>query len=62
MQDSVWELSTVQSRYSNIGSAMKKIDNHKIPPLLFQPVGHIKVFFYIPINLIYLSPHNRNRD
>ena len=32
----------------------EKIDNHEISPLLFQPVGHIKVFFYVPIKLIYL--------
>jgi len=32
----------------------KKIDNHKIISLLFQTVGHIKVFFYVPINLFYM--------
>ena len=41
---------------------MKKIDNHEITPLLFQPVGHIKVFFYVPIKLVYLSPYDGNRD
>ena len=41
---------------------MKKIDNHEIVPLLFQLVGHIKVFFCVPIKLIYLSPYDGNRD
>ena len=41
---------------------MKKIDNHEIIPLLIQPVGHIKVFFYVPIKLIYLSPYDGNGD
>ena len=45
-----------------VGCAMKKTDNHEITPLLFVPVGNIKVFFYVPINLIYLSPYNQNRD
>jgi len=45
-----------------VGSAMKKFDNRKITPLLFQPVGHIKVFFYVPIKLVYLSLYNGNRD
>ena len=27
----------------------------EITHLLFQPIGHIKVFFYIPITLIYLD-------
>ena len=41
---------------------MKKIDNHEITPLLFQPLGHVKVFFNVPIKLIYLSPYDGNRD
>jgi len=28
----------------------EKIDNCKITAVLFQPVGHIKVFFYVPIS------------
>ena len=40
----------------------EKIDNHEITSLLFQPVGHIKVFFYVPIKLIYLSSYDGNHD
>ena len=40
----------------------KKIDNHEITPLLFQPVRHIKVLLYVPINLIYLPPYDENHD
>ena len=40
----------------------EKIDNHQITPLLFQTVGHIKVFFYVPIYLVYLSLYDGNRD
>ena len=35
-----------------VGSAIKKVNKHKITPLLFQPVGYVKVFFYIPLSLI----------
>ena len=41
---------------------MNKINYHEITPLLFQPVGNVKVFFYVPIKLIYLSPYDGNRD
>jgi len=37
----------------------EKIDNHA--PLSFQ-VGYIKVFFYVPMNLIYLSSYDGNCD
>ena len=40
----------------------EKIDHSKITPLLFQPVGHIKVFLYVPIKYVYLSLYGRNRD
>ena len=40
----------------------EKIDDHKITTLLFQTVGHVKVFFYVPINLVYLSLYDGNCD
>jgi len=40
----------------------EKIDNHEITSLLLQPVGHIKVFLYVLINLQYLSPYDGNCD
>ena len=41
---------------------MKRTENNEITPLVFQPVGHIKVFLCVAINLIYLSPYIGNRD
>ena len=39
----------------------EKIDNHEIVPLLFQPIGHNKVFFYVPIKLISFSIRRESR-
>jgi len=38
----------------------QKIDSYKITSLLFQPVGHIEVFFYALKNLHCLSPYEGN--
>jgi len=47
----------------HVGSAMKKsIITKLLPYILFQTVGHIKVFFYVPIKLVYLSLYDGNRD